>query len=157
MKLLSDASEYGLRAMVWLSQQPTGVYKLQEIAEGTKAPPGYLIKALQALAKAGIVSTHRGSAGGFSLVRRPDDVSVLDVIAAIDPIERIRSCPLGLDAHARFLCPMHQRIDDALAQIERTFGASVIAELVDRSAASDDLCSGLCGTRAAEESDQKSP
>lgn len=148
MKLLSDASEYGLRAMVWLSQRPPGVYKLRSIAEGTKAPPGYLIKALQSLTKAGIVSTHRGSTGGFSLLRRPEDVSVIDVIAAIDPIERIRSCPLGLDAHARSLCPLHRRIDDGLLLIEQSFQTTSIADLIHGPVVPDGQCAGMCAVPA---------
>ena len=91
MKLLSDASEYALRAVVWLAQRPGLPQKTREIAEGTHAAPGYLVKVLQSLAKAGILSAQRGSHGGFSLERDPRDLSVLDVIEAVDPIERIRT------------------------------------------------------------------
>ena len=73
MKLLSDASEYALRAVVWLAQRPGLPQKTREIAEGTHAAPGYLVKVLQSLAKAGILSAQRGSHGGFSLERDPRD------------------------------------------------------------------------------------
>src|SRR5690606_24626607 len=53
MKLLNDATEYGLRAVVWLSNQPREPHKVQAIAEATDAARGYLIKGLRALAKAG--------------------------------------------------------------------------------------------------------
>lgn len=129
MKLLSDASEYGLRAVVWLAQRPGGAGKVREIAEGTRSAPGYLVKVLQSLARAGILSAQRGSQGGFRLERDPAALTVLEVINAIDPIERIRVCPLGLDDHGDRLCPMHQQIDDALAVIERTFSMSTIAHL----------------------------
>jgi len=132
MKLLSDATEYGLRAIVWLSNQPREPHKVQTIAEATDAAPGYLIKVLQALAKAGIVSAHRGTTGGYALSRDPESLTALEVVSAIDPIERIRSCPLRLAAHASGLCPLHQRIDDSLASIERDFGRTTIAELAFR-------------------------
>jgi len=143
MKLLSDATEYGLRAVVWLAQRPGQAQKVREIAEGTRSTPGYLIKVLQALAKVGILSAQRGSSGGFRLERDPAELSVLELINAIDPIERIRTCPLGLEAHGECLCPMHQRIDDAMAAIEQSFGDSTIADLLAEPSASHPLCDAL--------------
>lgn len=142
MKLLSDASEYALRGVVWLAQRKGQTFKLREIADGTKAAPGYLIKVLQSLAKAGILSTQRGSAGGFSLIREPSELSVLEVINAVDPIERIHTCPLGLKSHGSCLCPMHKRIDDAMATIEGTFKDSSVADLLDPNAASLPMSDG---------------
>lgn len=147
MKLFSDAAEYGLRAVVWLSQHPEEPKKVREIAQGTRAAPGYLIKALQDLTKAGILRAQRGSQGGFSLMRDPAQLSMLEVVNAIDPIERINSCPLGLDEHASGLCPMHQRFDDLLAGLELSFAQTSIAQFVDASASSSVRCDGLCGCR----------
>ena len=143
MKLLSDAAEYALRAVVWLAQQPGDTFKLREIAEGTRATPGYLIKVLQSLARAGVLSAQRGINGGFTLIRDARELSVLDLIDAVDPIERIRACPLGLTGHGTCLCPMHQRIDDAIAAIERSFGDSVIADLLAEKTSSPPLCEAL--------------
>ena len=148
MKLLSNASEYGLRAVVWLAQHPGWAQKVRQIADGTQATPGYLIKALQALAKVGILSAQRGSSGGFRLEREPDMLSVLDVINAIDPIERIRTCPLGLRSHGQCLCPMHQKIDDAMAAIEQKFGESTIGDLLSEKTTSYPLCDALSAKRA---------
>jgi len=140
MKLLSDATEYALRAVVWLSQRPGTSHKTRQIAEGTHAAPGYLIKVLQALAKAGILSAQRGSHGGFTLLRDPAELTVLEVINAVDPFERIRTCPLGLEAHDEQLCPVHQKVDDAMAQIEDAFAGSAIADLLTQSTTSHPLC-----------------
>lgn len=143
MRLLSDASEYGLRAVVWLAQRPGSTQKVREIAEATRASPGYLVKVLQSLAKVGILSAQRGAHGGFTLERDPRTLSVLDVINAIDPIERIRTCPLGIESHGAALCPMHRRIDDAMAQIECGFAQSTIHELMTEPSASKPLCTAL--------------
>lgn len=143
MKLLSDACEYGLRATVWLAQRSGATQKVREIAEGTHSAPGYLAKVLQRLAKAGILSAQRGSQGGFTLARRPEDLTVLEVINAVDPVERIRTCPLGLESHGELLCPLHRRIDDAMALIEESFGAVTIAELINEPSRSQPLCNGL--------------
>lgn len=145
MRLLSDAAEYGLRAVVWLAEQPPGVYRLRAIADATKATPGYLIKVLQTLARAGIVTAHRGASGGFALARDASATTVLEVVAAIDPIERIRTCPLGLQVHGRELCPMHHSIDDAMAMLEHAFGRLTIGALLGRAAPAPVLCAGSCG------------
>lgn len=129
MKLLSDASEYALRAVVWLAQEPGKPKKVREIATGTGAAPGYLVKVLQALAKAGILSAQRGVHGGFALIRDAAELSVLEVINAVDPVERIRRCPLGLKTHQEDLCPMHKRIDDAMAAIEASLSESTIVSV----------------------------
>jgi len=139
MKLLSDASEYALRAVVWLAQCPREPKKVREIAAETCAAPGYLVKVLQSLAKAGILSAQRGIHGGFTLVRKPAELSVLEVINAVDPIERIRHCPLALESHQGRLCPMHQRIDDAMATIEAAFQDATIEQLLRDSERPDSL------------------
>lgn len=144
MKLLSEASEYGLRAVVWLAHNPEQTQKVREIALSTQAAPGYLIKVLQSLAKAGILSAQRGSQGGFSLRRDPRSLTVLEVINAIDPIERIHTCPLGRPEHNDRLCPMHKRIDDALVLIEQSFAASTIADLMTEPAPATYACDALC-------------
>jgi Rrf2 family protein len=143
MKLLSEACEYGLRSIVWLAQHPGEAQKVRQIAEGTKAAPGYLVKVLQLLAKAGILSAQRGSNGGFRLERDPASLTVLEVINAIDPLERVRTCPLKIDSHGASLCPMHQRIDDAIAAIEQSFAQSTIGDLLSQPSRSRPLCQAL--------------
>ncbi len=143
MKLLSDAAEYALRAVVWLAQRPKQAFKVKEIAEGTHAAPGYLIKVLQDLARAGIITGQRGSRGGFTLVRDPADLTALEIINAVDPIQRIHVCPLNLEAHSRELCPMHRRIDDAMALIEESFQSSTIHHLITQNTASQPMCEAL--------------
>jgi Rrf2 family transcriptional regulator, nitric oxide-sensitive transcriptional repressor len=140
MKLLSDASEYALRAVVWLAQRPREPQKVRQIAVETRAAPGYLVKILQSLAKAGILSAQRGIHGGFTLVREPSELSVWEVINVVDPIERIQQCPLGLKTHSDTLCPMHHRIDQAMATIEAVFRESTIEELLTAPGFPQALC-----------------
>lgn len=143
MKLLSDATEYGLRAVVWLAQSPGQYLKVREIAEGTQSAPGYLVKVLQVLAKAGILSAQRGSQGGYKLERDPAGLSILEIVNVIDPIERIHTCPLGLESHGSCLCPMHQQIDDAIATIEASFANCTVQEIITQPAKSRPMCATL--------------
>lgn len=143
MQLLSNASEYALRAVVWMAQNPGQAQKVREIAEATHAAPGYLVKGLQALVKANILSAQRGSRGGFALERDTSSLTVLEVINAIDPFERITTCPLGLKSHGVRLCLLHKKIDDAVAAIEASFGSVTIDDLLNDPSRSRPLCDGL--------------
>ena len=127
--MISQTAEYALRAMVDLAYHFGTARKTREIAAGTKVPRGYLAKILQDLARAGLVLSQRGLHGGFALARAPDRLTVYDVLQAVDPVRRIRSCPLHIAAHANRLCPLHQKLDDAMAQIEAAFTACTIADI----------------------------
>ena len=78
--------------------------------------------------------------GGFTLVSAPAEISVWDVIDAVDPIQRIRSCPLGLKEHGIRLCPLHRRLDDALALVETAFRDSTLGDLIREPSKSKPLC-----------------
>jgi Rrf2 family protein len=132
-----------------MAQRPAAPHKVKDIAEGTKSAPGYLIKVLQELTKAGILTARRGSQGGFTLRSDPASLTALDVINAIDPLERIESCPLQMESHASQLCLMHRSIDDAMAKIEETFRQMTIQDVVEGST-SPSSCELLGPPRTAE-------
>lgn len=127
--IFSQTVEYALRAAVWLADHEDG-QTTQEIAEATKVPPSYLSKVLQNLRRAGIVHGQRGVGGGFTLARPPLEISILDVVQAVDPIERIRTCPLGIPSHGANLCPLHRKLDDAIGHVSSAFATTTLAELV---------------------------
>ncbi len=137
--MISQTAEYALRAIVYLAGQDTP-QTTQQIAATTRVPAGYLSKVLQALGRGGLVHSQRGLHGGFTLAADPKKLSVWEVIELVDPIERIRTCPLGLKSHGTNLCPMHKRLDDALAAMEKAFKASTVAELLADPNPSKPLC-----------------
>lgn len=149
MQLISRTAEYALRAVLWLVQTPAGSQTTRQIAAGTCAPPDYVSKVLQLLAKAGVVSSQRGLGGGFRLARDPAQVTVLEVITAVDPLEHIHTCPLGLQAHGKHLCPLHRRLNDVVVQMETTFGATKLADLLTGGSASIPLGIKLKSPRRA--------
>ena len=138
--LFSHTSEYALRAAVHLAVHVDHPQTNQQIAEATRVPAGYLSKVLQAMGRGGLVRAQRGLGGGFTLSREPKDMTVLDVVNAVDPIGRITECPLGLKAHGTNLCPLHRRLDDALAQVEQVLGDTTLAELIETPGGSRPLC-----------------
>lgn len=140
MSIVSQTTEYALRAIVCLSQHAqkedgrvlTSLY----IAEQTKVPPGYLVKVLQNMCRAGLVHSQRGIGGGFSLACDPRKTTIYDVVQAVDELPRILVCPLGNPLHTE-LCPLHKQIDIAMESVEIAFKNTSIAELVDTQ---DPLC-----------------
>lgn len=137
--MISRTAEYALRAVVILGTASGHPLTVKTLAERTGVPGSYLSKVLQALGRAGLVGAQRGLNGGFTLARPLDEVTVLDVINAVDPLKRIRRCPLGLAQHRR-LCPLHRRIDAGIALAESHFGGTTIAQLIDEEGSSQPLC-----------------
>ena len=80
---LSNGVEWALHCCVTLSQADTLV-PVQWLSELHDVPMAYLAKQLQALSRAGVVQSGKGQGGGYSLTRSAHEISVLDVVEAID-------------------------------------------------------------------------
>jgi Rrf2 family nitric oxide-sensitive transcriptional repressor len=129
-----------LRAVVYLASQAPQARTTDQIADATCVPKAYLSKVLQGLRRAGLVRSQRGVGGGMTLSRPPGELTVLDVVNAVDPIGRITTCPLNLPAHGVNLCPLHRRLDQALESVERAFATTSLAEILGDPAAPTPLC-----------------
>jgi Rrf2 family transcriptional regulator, nitric oxide-sensitive transcriptional repressor len=130
--MFSQTAEYALRAMVTLAGQPDSAQTAQQIATASQVPADYLFKVLQALSRAGLVIAHRGKRGGYSLARPASETCILDVVNAVDPIRRIKTCPLGIEAHAdNKLCPLHRKLDEAFRSVEEAFAGSFLCDLTE--------------------------
>lgn len=140
--MISQSAEYALRAAVCLASHPAERLSTARVAEETKVPAGYLAKVLQALARAGLVTSIPGRAGGFVLAREPAAITVLDVVNAVEPVRRIDSCPLGRKSHTS-LCPLHRRLDEAAATVEKAFADTSLAEILSDPSSVRPLCESV--------------
>ena len=138
--MLSQTAEYALRAIVTIAQSEGAGITARDIARESQVPLDYLSKVLNSLARAGIVNAQRGRGGGFTLAIPASTMTVLDVVNAVDPIRRIRSCPLRLRAHATRMCPLHRKLDHALALVEDAFRSTAIGSLCEDSPGRHALC-----------------
>ena len=138
--VFSQTVEYALRAVVHLASQTPEARTTDQIAAATRVPRAYLSKVLQGLARGGVVQSQRGLGGGMTLVKLPEELTILEVVNAVEPIERIRTCPLGLAAHGVHLCPLHRRLDNAMATVEEAFAATTLAEVLAEPTTSVPLC-----------------
>lgn len=129
--MISQTAEYALRAMVHLAAHTDQPQTVPQIAAATQIPRGYLSKVLQSLTRGGLVHSQRGIGGGFSLQRTAAEISVYEIVQLVDPLQRILSCPLKLTAHRHRLCPLHQKLDQAMAQLETSFRETSLVTLID--------------------------
>jgi Rrf2 family nitric oxide-sensitive transcriptional repressor len=139
--MLSQTAEYALRAIVYLADHVGESTTTETIAEGTRVPVGYLAKIMQSLSKSGLVTSQRGLHGGFVLSRPVKELTVYEVVQAIDPIVRITTCPLGLEGHGTNLCPLHRGLDNAMAAVETTFKRMTIYQVLNAPQTNRPLCS----------------
>jgi Rrf2 family protein len=138
--MLSQTAEYALRAVVYLAYEAPEARTTEQIHQATLVKRAYLAKILQGLAKKGIVTTQRGVGGGVALAKSPQELTLLEVVNAVEPLQRIRTCPLGISTHGSQLCPLHRRIDAVLAVVEEQFARMTLAEILSEPGANMPLC-----------------
>jgi len=85
MMELTRKGEYAIRGIIYLAQQPPGKMSLiSEIAEAVDAPQTFLAKIFQNFAKQGIVNSYRGTGGGFTLGRLPSEITLREIVEAVE-------------------------------------------------------------------------
>ena len=94
--LLSRACEYGIQAVLYLAKHHDVPYiSVKEIAEKHDISFHFLGKILQTLTQKGLLTSYKGPKGGVSLARSPQELTVLQVVEAIDGVEFLRKCVVG--------------------------------------------------------------
>lgn len=131
--MITSTAEYALRIMIVLAEavESEGSLTSQQVAERTKVPTDYTVKVLQWLGRAGLVSGRRGRGGGFRIECDPERTSLLAIVNAIEPIKRIRACPLYRESHKDMLCPLHSSIDQVMESMETSLGELTIQAVID--------------------------
>ena len=117
--IITRATEYAIRAILYMSRQPAGeiVYK-KDICKAQEITPAFLTKILQPLIKDGIVGSQRGVGGGFYLAREPSEITLLDIIKSQEGPVYLNQCMIEEGACEReFFCPIH----GAWAEIREDF------------------------------------
>ena len=126
--------------MAWLALSPDLLVPTMTLAEKTKVPPHYLAKVLQQLSAAGLINGRRGVRGGYRLSRPASQITLLDVVRSVAEVDRITSCPLGIEGHGTVLCPLHRRADAAAKAVIDLYGASSLQDLISEEDAPTPLC-----------------
>ena len=102
-------------------------------------PRRYLHRVLQDLVTAQLVRSRPGPGGGYELDQAVDEITILAIVDAVSPIERIKSCPLGLTSHTE-LCPLHYELDRAYAATEAAFRGVTVKQVIESTSPIVPLC-----------------
>lgn len=131
--MLSKTSIHAIRAVVALADLPDGTYGgTAKLAKQIAAPPNYLGKLLQQLARHGLLHSQKGLSGGFCLAREASEITLLEVVEALEPIDRYYGCILGRNACMEHdPCPLHHQWKVSrgyyLSMLEGTTIASILS------------------------------
>jgi Rrf2 family iron-sulfur cluster assembly transcriptional regulator len=127
---LSRAGEYGILGAAYIAQQEKEICFIREISEAWDLPESFLAKILQKLAKAGILHSHKGNMGGFSLSRPAEDISLKEVIEALQGPIIINWCEVSEDLCERFEnCLLERIVNEATVKVREVFSEYSIADL----------------------------
>jgi Rrf2 family protein len=129
---ITRQADYALRAMTYLAQlEPASRASTSQIAMEKSIPPSFLAKIISQLSIAGLIHTSRGARGGVSLAHSPEDISVLEVVEAIDgPIQLNEctddpdNCPFGAD------CIMRPLWCEAQADLVKRLRGTTFAQVI---------------------------
>jgi Rrf2 family protein len=138
--ILSQTTEYALRAMLFIAAKHPMPVRASELAAALGLPRNYLGKTLGRLVQARVLSSARGTTGGFRLGRDAAAITLHDVLQPFSPNEP-RRCLLGIGACGHNPhCAVHHHWLPAATVIDRFFTSTTIADLVaapDRLPAAD--------------------
>lgn len=136
---LSEGVEWGIHCVVLVAVLPRGTaMPTARLAEYHGVPPAYLAKNLQALSRAEVLEAVPGPGGGYRLARPASEITMLDVVEAIDGVEPAFRCteirrrgPTALPAREyRVPCSIHAVMDRADAAWRAELSAVTCADLV---------------------------
>jgi Rrf2 family protein len=128
---LTRAADYAVRVMIQLAVPAAdGRVSLPALAKATGAPESFLSKVLQALARAGLISSQRGQAGGFRISSRGRVASMLEVIEAIDGAICLNICMVpGRSCARKTYCPAHPVWVEAQRAMVAVLSGTSVAEM----------------------------
>lgn len=134
---ITRQADYAVRAVLYLARLGgTERAATSSVAEDQRIPPSFLAKIISQLSIAGLLHTSRGARGGVTLARAPKDITLLEVIEAIDGPIQLNEC-VGDEANCSFDegCPLRDVWCDAQEMLVKRLRGSNFQQLLERSKA----------------------
>lgn len=134
MKPISKKGDYAIRGMVYLaSRPPDRTVLVSEIARAMDVPPLFLAKIFQQFSKLGLVRSFRGSGGGFLLGRSPEDITLCEIVEAVEGPIMPNRCVMSSGTCSRDkVCTVHPVWKKVQANVRETLSAVTLKDLSDR-------------------------
>lgn len=147
---MTKSADYGIVLMTRMAGHPDRIFNAVELASGAQLPHPTVCKILKLLARSGLLESHRGAKGGYSLARDPGEISVVEIITALDGPIGITECIDNTPGECgqESVCPVKgnwQRINDAVREALQSI---TLAEMIPAPAALVRLGDGEVGASA---------
>jgi Rrf2 family iron-sulfur cluster assembly transcriptional regulator len=129
---LTKAGDYGYLGMLYLAKQPKDrIVKLSEISESEGIPEKFLAKIFQNLTRTGLVRSHRGAKGGFTLAKAADEITVKELIESVQGPIFLSRCLTSLNSCDRKkTCPLRKLWVKSQDYIIEMFKENTLADLM---------------------------
>lgn len=131
MKIVTTRrSDYGMRAVICLAGTTRDLVTAAEIAEEMEIPQGFLHQVLQELQRGGLIRSTSGRRGGYALTRRPEEISVLEVLEALEGPLGVGECALrGGPCRWDDVCALHEVWSAGRAAFCESLASSSLADV----------------------------
>lgn len=132
--LLSKACTYAIRATILIAlkdmDEKRAFIPIRELSEELGLSFHFLTKIMQKLTEAGLLESFKGPNGGLGLTKQASQITLIDIIAAIDGTDLFTECALGLPGCGeKTPCPLHKEWDKRRANIRKMFSSMTLARL----------------------------
>jgi Rrf2 family transcriptional regulator, iron-sulfur cluster assembly transcription factor len=129
--IFSRACEYAIQSTLYIGLHRDRRVGIKEIAGQLAIPVHFLAKILQSLAERGVLTSYKGTAGGYTLAAPPEAIRLLDIVSAIDGLDVFEKCVLGF-AHcsSEHPCPVHDAWGQIRITMQRMLSEESLADLM---------------------------
>ncbi|MGH7178491.1 MAG: RrF2 family transcriptional regulator [Tepidisphaeraceae bacterium] len=129
--IFSTTTEYAIRGLAELaSRSGSGSVLLDRLVEGTDLPRDFLAKVFQRLVRAGLLRSVKGRGGGFSLARPGHEITLMQILEAIEGPQRMDDCVVGLDlCNDHLPCPQHDLYKPIRQRLKDYLNTTTLADL----------------------------
>ncbi len=130
---LTKASDYALRLMTSLAMvERDAIVSIREMAMRTDVPRSFLANIAQKLSAAGLIDSSKGARGGLKLKRKPDEITALDIIEAIEGPLEFSTCQSMDGCRHEDYCSVRPLMETLREQVAETLGSTTLSMLVEQ-------------------------
>jgi len=131
---LNISTDYAIRSLLYLSTCGRQASS-SEIAREMRIPDNYLYAVMGKLKKAGLAHATRGVKGGWTLLKDPDEITLLAILEVMEGSVKINRClhdPASCNREATGNCPVHAYYSELQCQLENFLGSVTLSQIRDR-------------------------
>ena len=134
MKLITREIDYAVRALIYLADNKNeGIVSVPELVDELGITRPFLRKIMQLLAKAGVIKSYKGNKGGFRLIKKPDDVYLIDLVEIFQGDFSLNECLLNKDiCPNKDNCILKDRVNDIEEKIRLELKSIDLSSLIKK-------------------------